>query len=139
MAGNIYDNRELSWLKFNQRVLQESLDTSVPLLERLTFTAIFQSNLDEFFMVRVGTLFDQLLTDPELSENKTNMTSREQLDSIFARVRKTEPQKDKAYRDIMKQLEKHDIKQVSMDRLTEEENVFLREYFRTEIQPVLSR
>ena len=86
MAGNIYDNRELSWLKFNQRVLQESLDTSVPLLERLTFTAIFQSNLDEFFMVRVGTLFDQLLTDPELRENKTNMTSREQLDSIFARA-----------------------------------------------------
>lgn len=138
MAGNIYDNRELSWLKFNQRVLQESLDTSVPLLERLTFTAIFQSNLDEFFMVRVGTLFDQLLTDPELRENKTNMTSREQLDSIFARVRKTEPQKDKAYRDIMKLLEKHDIKQVSMDRLTDEESAFLREYFRAEIQPVLS-
>ena len=138
MAVNIYDNRELSWLKFNQRVLQESLDTTVPLLERLTFTAIFQSNLDEFFMVRVGTLFDQLLTDPELRENKTNMTSREQLDSIFARVRKTEPQKDKAYRDIMKQLEKHDIKQVSMDRLTDEEDAFLREYFRAEIQPVLS-
>lgn len=138
MAGNIYDNRELSWIKFNQRVLQEALDEKVPLLERLTFTSIFQSNLDEFFMVRVGTTFDQLLADPDFRENKTNMTSREQLDAIFERVKKAEPQKEKAYRDIMKLLEKHGISQVSTDRLTAQEDEFLREYFRTEILPLLS-
>ena len=138
MSVNIYDNRELSWLKFNQRVLQESLDSAVPLLERLTFTSIFQSNLDESFMVRVGTLFDQLETDPELRENKTNMTSREQLDAIFERVKKIEPQKDKAYRDIMKLLEKHGIKQLSMDKLTEDEETYISNYFRKEILPLLS-
>ncbi|MBE6852391.1 MAG: polyphosphate kinase 1 [Ruminococcus sp.] len=138
MSGSIYDNRELSWLKFNQRVLQESLDSSIPLLERLAFTSIFQSNLDEFFMVRVGTLFDQLGTDPELRENKTNMTSREQLDAIFDRVRKTEPQKEKAYRDIMKQLENHGINHIAIDKLTDEENIYIKEYFRNEILPLLS-
>lgn len=138
MSGKIYDNRELSWVKFNQRVLQESLDPSVPLLERLTFTSIFQSNLDEFFMVRVGTLFDQLSTDPDMRENKTDMTSREQLNAIFERVKKIEPQKDKAYRDIMKLLEKHGIKQLSMDKLTEEEDAYIKEYFRNEILPLLS-
>lgn len=138
MSGKIYDNRELSWLKFNQRVLQESLDENVPLLERLTFTSIFQSNLDEFFMVRVGTLFDQLNTDPTKRENKTNMTSLEQLNAIFERVRKTEPQKDKSYWDIMKLLEKHGIYHVPMNKLTADENKYVKEYFKTEILPLIS-
>lgn len=138
MSGSIYDNRELSWLKFNQRVLQESLDTNVPLLERLTFTSIFQSNLDEFFMVRVGTLFDQLHIDKEKRENKTNMTSREQLDAIFERVRILEPQKDKAYHSIMKLLEKNGIVHIPMDKLSSDEEKYIREYFKTEIKPLLS-
>ncbi len=138
MSANIYDNRELSWLKFNQRVLQESLDPDVPLLERLAFSSIFQSNLDEFFMVRVGTLYDQLRTDENERENKTNMTSREQLDVIFERVRKLEPQKDKAFSDIMRMLEKHGIKRVSYDELSHEEEKYIKEYFKTEILPLLS-
>ncbi len=138
MSGSIYDNRELSWLKFNQRVLQESLDTNVPLLERLTFTSIFQSNLDEFFMVRVGTLFDQLHIDKEKRENKTNMTSREQLDAIFERVRILEPQKDKAYHSIMKLLEKNGIVHIPMDKLSSDEEKYIKEYFKTEIKPLLS-
>lgn len=138
LSANIYDNRELSWLKFNQRVLQESLDPNVPLLERLTFTSIFQSNLDEFFMVRVGTLYDQLHTDPSKRENKTNMTSQEQLDAIFEQVRKLEPQKDKAYRDIMKALENYGIKHISIDKMTEEQDIYTKEYFRKEVLPLLS-
>lgn len=138
MSENIYDNRELSWLKFNQRVLQESLDPHVPLLERLTFTSIFQSNLDEFFMVRVGTLFDQLHTDENQRENKTNMTSGEQLDTIFERVRKIEPQKDKAYYDIMRLLQKQGIEYVPANQLTDIEAAYISEYFKTEIMPLLS-
>lgn len=138
MPDQIYDNRELSWLKFNQRVLQEATDENVPLLERLTFTSIFQSNLDEFFMVRVGTLFDQLHIDKEKRENKTNMTSGEQLDAIFARVRYLEPLKDKAYHDIMKQLNKNGIECVSPDELTNEEEKYIKQYFEHEIQPLLS-
>lgn len=138
MSSNIYDNREISWLKFNQRVLQEALDPDVPLLERLAFTSIFQSNLDEFFMVRVGTLYDQLHTDENQRENKTNMTSREQLEAIFERVRKLEPQKDKAFIDTMRQLEKHGIKRVTADELSHEEEKYIKEYFKTEILPLLS-
>lgn len=81
--ANCYTNRELSWLKFNERVLEERSDPSVPLCERLSFLAIFQSNLDEFFMVRVGSLHDQMLVTPEARENKTNLTAKEQIDKIL--------------------------------------------------------
>ncbi|MBP1565562.1 MAG: polyphosphate kinase 1 [Oscillospiraceae bacterium] len=138
MPYQIYDNRELSWLKFNQRVLQEAVDTEVPLIERLTFTSIFQSNLDEFFMVRVGTLFDQLHIDKEKRENKTNMTSGEQLDAIFKRVRSLEPQKDKAYHDIIKELKNNGIECVLPDELSEDEEKYIGKYFKHEILPLLS-
>ena len=72
-----YQNRELSWLKFNERVLEEAADTNNPLCERLSFLSIFQSNLDEFFMVRVGSLHDMMLLKNEVRENKTQMTAKE--------------------------------------------------------------
>ena len=87
MATKCYDNRELSWLKFNQRVLEEAKDEKNPLCERLSFLSIFQSNLDEFFMVRCGSLHDQMCENPNFRENKTNMTCKEQLTAIYARVR----------------------------------------------------
>ena len=80
MADTIYMNRELSWLKFNERVLEEAENPENPLCERLTFASIYQSNLDEFYMVRVGSLVDQMLLAKDIRENKTNMTPEEQLD-----------------------------------------------------------
>jgi len=112
----IYENRELSWLKFNERVLEEAEDAGNPLCERLSFVSIFQSNLDEFVMVRVGSLQDGLKTDAR--ENKTNMTCREQL----ARIREQEalllPMKDRAYASLMKELEAYGVAELRFKDLT---------------------
>ena len=89
-----YSNRELSWLKFNGRVLEEAADESVPLAERLTFASIFQSNLDEFFMVRVGSLHDQMLYSPDLCENKTKMNPQQQIAAILDESRELCRKKD---------------------------------------------
>ncbi len=134
----IFDNRELSWLKFNQRVLSEAEDTSVPLLERLTFASIFQSNLDEFFMVRVGTLFDQMNVDPDKREDKTNMTSREQLDAVFRQAKMLEEHKDRVYKSLLKAMEKSGICYVPADKMTSDETDHAYKYFKKEIQPILS-
>ncbi len=133
-----YDNRELSWLKFNERVLEEAMDKDVPLCERLLFASIFQSNLDEFFMVRVGSLYDQTLVSNE-KENKTGMTCSQQLDAIFKRCGELAPVRDKAYTDIMKELqEKYGIEQVDFSILSDEEEHFLQTYFKQEILPLIS-
>ena len=96
MAETFYDNRELSWLKFNARVLEESFDETTPLFERLRFVGIFCSNLDEFFMIRVGSWNDKLLYDPKDRENKTDMNAKEQLAAIAKSVRGLIPIKDEA-------------------------------------------
>lgn len=99
---NYTQNRELSWLKFNQRVLEEAKDSSVPLLERMKFVSIFTSNLDEFFMIRVGSLYDMSLTDNSTIDSRSGMNPKEQLDAIFAAVAPLYKERDKTYSEIKK-------------------------------------
>lgn len=133
-----YDNRELSWLKFNERVLEEASDKSVPLCERLMFAAIFQSNLDEFFMIRVGTLYDRTLVDAEDRDNKTEMTCAQQLEAIFKRTAELVPMRDNAYKGVMAELEKHGVEQVDFSALSDKEEEYLKVYFTSEILPLIS-
>jgi polyphosphate kinase len=133
-----YDNRELSWLKFNVRVLEEARDSSVPLCERLLFSQIFQSNLDEFFMIRVGSLTDRVLVDDNKEDNKTGMTPKEQLEAIYKRVKELVPIKDETYFDTVKELEKIGVEHVKISSLTPEEEGYLRAYFNSEIRPLIS-
>lgn len=133
-----FENRELSWLKFNERVLEEAADPKVPICERLTFLSIFQSNLDEFFMVRVGSLHDQMLLSKEIRENKTQMTSREQMEAIFKRVRELGKVKDQIYEELMRLLEKEGIHLIKINQLTDGERDYLERYFEQDIMPLLS-
>ncbi len=139
MKAGCYSNRELSWLKFNGRVLEEAADGSVPLCERLSFASIFQNNLDEFFMVRVGTLHDQMLFSPNLRENKTKLNAEEQIAAILAESRELCRKKDEIYFELMKELqEKGGVELIDFARLSEEEAGYLEEYFNTEIRPLIS-
>lgn len=134
-----YTNRELSWLKFNERVLEESADSSVPLCERLSFLSIFQSNLDEFFMVRVGSLHDQMLVAPNARENKTNMTAKEQIDKILDNVNLILKDKDKIYTDVMNELKtRTGIELVNFQELSKKDAEYMEHYFDTEISPLIS-
>ena len=112
-----YENRELSWLKFNERVLEEAADKSVPLCERLSFVSIFTSNLDEFFMVRVGSLHDQMLVSDANRDNKTNMTSSEQLAHIFAASKQLHKKKDAVYNELMKEVSSYGIDHVNFSQI----------------------
>ena len=134
----LYENRELSWLKFNERVLEEAEDTSVPLCERMTFLSIFQSNLDEFFMVRVGSLEDQKLLSQKLRENKTNMTAGEQIEAILKRVAELNERKDAVYASIMKEVGEKDVHLTDFKELAKSESKYLEDYFMKEIVPLLS-
>ena len=131
-------NRELSWLKFNDRVLDESGNARVPLAERLTFASIYQSNLDEFYMVRVGTLMDQMEASEEVRENKTNMTSEEQVKAIVKETRELDLKKARIYEQLMGELEPKGIRIVNFNKLSDEEGKLLEAYFDTEIAPYLS-
>ena len=131
-------NRELSWLKFNERVLNEAGNPRVPLAERLTFASIYQSNLDEFYSVRVGTLMDQMVEDETVHDNKTDMTSEEQVKEILKATRLLDKKKDLIYEQLMGELEPEGIRIINFNRLSQEEGKLLEKYFEHEIAPYLS-
>lgn len=136
--NDVFMNRELSWLKFNERVLEEAEDERTPLCERLSFASIYQSNLDEFFMVRVGSLVDQDDVTPKLRENKTNMTAREQIDAVIDRVRELNGRRDKVYVRLMEKLEEQGVRLVDFRKIGRQESERLERYFDSEIAPLIS-
>lgn len=133
-----YRNRELSWLQFNERVLEEADDKTVPLCERLTFSSIFMSNLDEFFMVRVGSLHDKMLIDDDPKENKTNMTCKEQINEILKRSTALMERKDTVYRELMSEVKEYGIELINFASLSDDDAKYLRQYFINEIKPLIS-
>ena len=138
MSQQVYMNRELSWLKFNERVLEEAENKKVPLCERLTFASIYQSNLDEFFRVRVGSLVDQMLLSGKLRDNKTKMTAREQIQAVLHQVTKLNRRKDAVYDAIMEQLEEYGVRLVDFRKISKKESEYLEKYFLSEIMPIIS-
>lgn len=138
MEKTCFENRELSWLRFNERVLEEAEDERVPLCERLSFLSIFQSNLDEFFMVRIGSLHDQMLLDKEARENKTLMTPGEQIDAAMERIRQLCHRRDRAYAALLERLGEQGISIVNFRSISQESEHYLAEMFRREFLPLLS-
>lgn len=131
-------NRELSWLEFNARVLAEAEDETVPLLERFKFLAIFTSNLDEFFMIRVGSLTDMAALEPNRRDTKSGLTAGAQLSRIYAAVEPLYARRDAAFRDVDTRLAQEDLCRTSMDELDSRERKYIKRYFNTMIAPVLS-
>lgn len=135
---DVFTNRELSWLAFNERVLDEAANENVPLAERLSFLSIYQSNLDEFFMVRVGTLMTQMGSKEVIRENKTRMSSEEQVNSILRRVNDLEKKKNLIYQNIMCKLEANGVRIINFNKLSTKEGALLEKYFDQQIAPFLS-
>lgn len=135
---NFLQNRELSWLRFDQRVLEEATDETVPLLERLKFVSIFTSNLDEFFMIRVGSLFDLRTAGSHHRDSRSGMTPGEQLDAIYAAVRPLYAQRETICAGLETQLRAHGVSRLTYDMLTPAEHKFVRQYFKKDAAPVLS-
>ena len=131
-------NRELSWLKFNERVLEEAENNEVPLCERMNFVSIYQSNLDEFFRVRVGSLQDQMLVNKKIRDNKTKMTSEEQIKAILKVVKKLNKRKDAAYKSLMDKVAEYGITLIDFTTAKPEEKKYLEQYFNHEIVPLSS-
>ena len=131
-------NRELSWLKFNQRVLQEAKDQSVPLLERMKFVSIFTSNLDEFFMIRVGSLFDMASMGDHSVDSRSGLTPKQQLEKIYEAVAPLYKERDKTYADIKKQLQPYGVCSLTIKELEQQERKYIKKYFKEQILPVLS-
>ena len=131
-------NRELSWLQFNARVLAEAEDENVPLLERFKFLAIFTSNLDEFFMIRVGSLCDMAAVDKEHTDSKSGLTAKEQLHLIYKAVEPLYARRDAAFSDVDSKLSAIGLRRLTMDPLAPDEQKYIKRYFKDIIAPVLS-
>ena len=137
-AAPYLQNRELSWLTFNERVLDQGADETVPLLERLNFISIFWSNLQEFFMVRVGSLTDLSLVKKQIIDSKSGMTPSEQLDAIYARCHELYPIQERTYEKVRRLLAEHGVSQVRPQDLDDEQRSFLAEHVRQNVMPFLS-
>ncbi|OUP83758.1 polyphosphate kinase 1 [Lachnoclostridium sp. An169] len=131
-------NRELSWLRFNQRVLQEAQDETVPLMERMKFVAIFTSNLDEFFMIRVGSLYDMADADSKKIDMRSGMTALQQLEAIYKAVAPLYKERDKTYAEIKKQLHPYGVCGLDFKELEQQEKKYVKKYFKEQVLPVLS-
>ena len=131
-------NRELSWLQFNARVLAEAEDENVPLLERFKFLAIFTSNLDEFFMIRVGSLCDMAAVHKEHTDSKSGLTAKEQLHLIYKAVEPLYARRDAAFSDVDSKLSAIGLRRLTMDSLAPDEQKYIKRYFKDIIAPVLS-
>lgn len=131
-------NRELSWLRFNQRVLEEAEDERVPLMERLRFLSIFTSNLDEFFRVRVGALLDLQLLTPDARDSKTGWTPAEQLQAIYERTAKLVAQRDRVYAGLSQALALRGIEDLPYRALKDREREAVRSYYKRNLRPLLS-
>ena len=136
--NQIFINRELSWLDFNRRVLALSKDKTVPLAEQMKFAAIYGSNLDEFFMVRVGSLYDRTLLKNEITENKTNMTAAQQLAAIMPKTAELQEQCDKNVFRLRERLAEVGYRRIDFEKLDREDEKFWKKYFQNELYPVLS-
>ena len=139
---NYTRNRELSWLKFNERVLEEAVDSTVPLIERLKFISIFQTNLDEFFMIRVGSIITLMQLNSkeknEIIDPRSGMNYREQLDKVFLETQLLNKKKDLIYKDVESKLRVYGIYTLEMDELNSEEYKYVKKYYKEFIAPVLS-
>jgi len=142
MIRNLYkegytQNREISWLRFDERCLSEAKDESVPILERMKFISIFSSNLDEFFSVRVGSITDAKRLKKGLVDNKSGMTPEEQLKKIYAAANRLCQRREEIFRDLKKALKREKIHDLSLDECTKEERAWIRKFFRTAVAPTL--
>ena len=135
---SIFINRELSWLDFDSRVLALAKEKTVPLGERIKFAAIFGSNMDEFFMVRVGSLYDQTLLKTNKTDNVTHMTAAEQINAITPRVAELQAKCDKYFQHLVSALAEQGYHKVDFTKLSKQQEHFWKTYFQRELLPLLS-
>lgn len=135
---DIFVNRELSWLEFNHRVLSESLNPNIPLMERLKFLSIYFSNLDEFFMVRVGSLHDQSILEPDKLDDKTGLNAAGQIAAIRRKVEAINPIAERAWSSLRQLLSTQDIEVLDIHHMSKIDEQIVQNYFNNEIRPLLS-